>query len=104
MKHHSQRIQISFLKKPLAVIFFTGFYILYISESVMSQKIDGMEESLQEFFIGQTVYAQHKNEIQFTAKPAYWRTQGSEVTNIPLQLEYGLTDRFQIELELPYSF
>jgi hypothetical protein len=104
MKHQSRQTLLSFIKKLFVVIFLTGVSILGISKHATSQKNYGMEELLQEFFIAKPVYAQHRHEVQLTVKPNYWRPQGSEITSIPLQVEYGFTDKFQVELELPYDF
>jgi hypothetical protein len=104
MKNQLQQISTTFFKRFVLAFFFTGIYILSFSNSVMSQRINSSDELLQEFFIGQTVYAQHRNEIQFTIAPVYWKKQVSEVASFPLQLEYGLSERFQFGLELPYSF
>ncbi len=61
-------------------------------------------ELLQEFFVSETVFAQEKNEFQVTTKPGYWKKEGMKMITIPLQFEYGFTDRFQVELTLPYNF
>jgi hypothetical protein len=92
-----------FIKKiPLGVCF-AGMLTFGMTNPVRAQE-EGIEEMLQEFFISETVYAQEKNEVQFTSKPAYWKKEGFGITSIPLQLEYGFTDRFQVELNLPYYF
>lgn len=93
-----------FLEKIPLVVYLIGIFILGIPGPVNAQKDEGIEELLQEFFLGETVYAQEKNEIQFTSKPAYWKKDGDGVTSIPLQIEYGFTDRYQIEINLPYHF
>lgn len=92
------------LKKTSLVLYFTGIFIFGIADPVRAQQEEGIEELLQEFFIGETVYAQEKHEVQFTSMPAFWNKDGFGITSIPLQFEYGFTDRFQIELNLPYYF
>lgn len=55
---------------------------------------------VQELFLGTIVYAQEKNEWQFNA--GYF--QGNEFpsdAHVPLEIEYGITDRFQIGMEFP---
>ncbi len=102
MKPQSRQINFAYFKKYV-LVFLAGSYSLCISKTATSQMMSGIEEQLQEFFIAQPVYPQHKNEIQFTTKPTYWKIQGAEITNFPFQVEYGLTNRLQIELELPYG-
>jgi hypothetical protein len=97
-------MKIAFTKKITLVFYFTGIFIFCASKPAGAQKISEIEESLQEFFMGETVYAQEKNEVQFTLKPAYWKKDDMEMLSIPLQFEYGFTDRFQIEVQLPYYF
>lgn len=92
------------IKQVSLVFCLAGTLMLFASKSAVAQKVEGIEESLQEFFIGETVYAQDKDEVQLTLKPAFWKKEGEQIINIPLQFEYGFTDRFQIELELPYGF
>ncbi|PQO46612.1 hypothetical protein C5Y93_09090 [Blastopirellula marina] len=55
---------------------------------------------VQEVFLGTAVYPQEKGELQVNA--GYF--QGNELLNdgqVPFEVEYGITDRFQIGMELP---
>jgi hypothetical protein len=104
MKQDHPHIKPLFIKKARLVFYFAAIFIFGMSNPAAAQKTAGLEELLQEFFIGQTVYSQKKNEIQFTSKPAYWNKKGLEMISLPLQFEYGFTNRFQIELNLPYYF
>ncbi|MET0637879.1 MAG: hypothetical protein ABWZ25_17745 [Chitinophagaceae bacterium] len=90
------------IKKMRFVFFRASIFVLGISTHVEAQKGVGLDESLQEFFTGETVYAQERKEVQFTLKPAYWKKEGLKMLHIPLQVEYGFSDRFQVELQLPY--
>lgn len=59
------------------------------------------EQPLQELFQSEIVYPQQKGEIQFTLTPRF--REGDEGENedfmeIPLRLEYGITDAWQVEL------
>jgi hypothetical protein len=92
-------------KKIRVIICLASFFILLMHGSASAQKKAGINELLQELFIGETVYAQEKSEIQMTVKPAYWnQKEGTKLKNFPLQVEYGITDRFQVDVELPYVF
>ena len=93
----------SFFKDFRTADFLIAFFMLFLPKPGISQKVESLEELVQELFIAQTVYAQHKNEVQFTIKPAFWKIQGSRIMNIPLQLEYGFTDRLQVELGFPFG-
>jgi hypothetical protein len=75
--------------------------ILFLPEISQAQEELEMDEYIQEFFLGQTVFPQEKKEIQFTLKPSF--TKKSEgLISIPFEMEYGFTDRLQIEIEIPY--
>ena len=67
----------------------------------MAQAKPEMDEYLQEFFTEETVFSQDRNEIQFTLKPSFTKSEQRQLC-IPLSVEYGITDRFQIEVEVPY--
>lgn len=57
---------------------------------------------VQELFLGVTVYPQEKGEWQFTT--GYF--QGTEVHHdgfIPLEVEYGITGRFQVGVGVPHN-
>ena len=104
MKHLEQRQPMP-VKKITFVVCIASFFILLVPDSAGAQNRAGLNELLQEFFIGETVYAQEKNEIQITSKPAYRNQRDrTKLKNIPIQIEYGFTDRFQVELGLPYVF
>lgn len=76
---------------------FIGFFC--VKESV-AQKGE-MDEYLQEFFLSETVFPQEAKEIQFTLKP-YLSQSDDTHFSIPLTVEYGITDRLQVEIEVPY--
>ena len=63
-----------------------------------------MEELIQEFPIAETVAPQEKGELQVTSGGEYWKDDALKQTGVPLTFEYGITDRFQVELEAPYIF
>jgi hypothetical protein len=60
-----------------------------------------VEQIIQELFLGFVVYPQDRREIQLST--GYFRnfTAGSGNWTLPNEIEYGLTDHFQIGFELP---
>jgi len=75
--------------------------ILCSSKPSKAQAKLEMDEYLQEFFTEETVFSQDRNEIQFTLKPIFTKGEQRQLY-VPLSVEYGLTDRLQIEVEVPY--
>lgn len=64
---------------------------------------DGMERYMEELFLGRVVYPQDKGEVQITE--GYFKGVES-VSDAVLftEVEYGITDRFQLSLEVPVEF
>ncbi len=63
---------------------------------------DMIEQKVQELFLGTIVYPQERHELQITA--GYF--QGVEVREDgthPFEIEYGITDRFQLGVEAPFN-
>ncbi|MCG8385373.1 MAG: hypothetical protein MJA30_07520 [Cytophagales bacterium] len=56
---------------------------------------DAFHQYIQEFFFTEAVYAQEKRELQFTFSNYY-----QQQNEIQLLMEYGFTDRLQMEVEL----
>ena len=56
------------------------------------------EGLIQEVFLSELVYPQEEGEIQFTLAPRYRSSDESEIYEVPLTIEYGLTDAWQVEL------
>lgn len=59
-----------------------------------------MPEYIQEFFLSEAVHCQEKDELQLTLATDSRQRIG---TNADVQLQYGLTDRLQIGVEVPYG-
>ena len=59
-----------------------------------------MPEYLQEFFLSDAVRCQEKGEVQLTLATESRHPAGA---NVALHVEYGLTDRLQAGLEVPYG-
>ena len=68
-----------------------------------AQITDVLPQLLQEFFISETVFAQEKKELQATVRPAYWKNKQFSSVQIPLLLEYGFTNRLQVEVTVPFQ-
>ena len=59
-----------------------------------------MPEYIQEFFLSDAVRCQEKGELQFTVATQSQHLVG---TNADLEVEYGLTDRLQVAIGVPYG-
>jgi hypothetical protein len=55
-------------------------------------------QPLQELFFTEVVYPQEKGEVQFTLGARVDRSRAQPATLLPIAIEYGLTDRWQIEM------
>ena len=71
-----------------------------------------VEELVQEVFLGEIVYPQDQGELQFTTgyllankgNNFLWGSKGEDDFQIPVLLEYGLTDRLQFGTLIPVNF
>lgn len=93
MKNRLLKIHLKF-----SIYIIVGFLSI---NACVAQRNAEMEEFLQEFFRSETVFAQDRKEIQFTLIPQFTRTDNNHLT-IPLSVEYGITNRLQVEIEVPY--
>ncbi len=83
----------------LALLFaFAGGCCLPLAAS--EEKDEEEDELIQDFFVAETVYAQPKGGTQITLMSRY--DEGTAEWQSPLILEYGITSRFQVGVELPY--
>lgn len=62
-----------------------------------------VDEFFQELFLGESVYPQEWRELQFSTG-FLSRHEGRHDHRLPVLLEYGITDRFQVALELPVDW
>ena len=74
------------------------FIATYCSEAQSIKPKDG-DQPLQEVFQTELVYPQEKSEFQVTFGSRFSRSGDKRSNDIPLRLEYGITDRWQVELE-----
>jgi hypothetical protein len=58
---------------------------------------DPPPQPLQELFFTEVVYPQHKREVQLTLSSLVDRSRSDLPALIPLSIEYGLSDRWQLE-------
>lgn len=57
------------------------------------------ENPLEELFLTDVVYPQEQGEWQFTLAPNFRREQHGRGLEVPISIEYGISDAWQIELE-----
>lgn len=83
-----------------------GFTVLSIlpGAAITAADDDGFNEVIQEFSIAETAFPQKKGEIQITSGFEYWKEGSMRGTGVPLVLEYGVTNRFQVGIDIPYYF
>lgn len=81
------------------------FYIVLalaaLIHSVNAQSSTNQTENqpLQEVFQTELVYPQEKGEFQLTFAPRFSRKDDERKTDLPVRLEYGITNRWQVEVE-----
>ena len=64
---------------------------------IVSRAQDSRPQPLQELFLTEVVYPQERGEVQLTLGTLIDRTRFDRAALMPLSIEYGLTDRWQIE-------
>lgn len=84
------------LRKPLTMwcIFFLAALILLPNVAVGQEP---PEQPLQELFLTETVYPQEKRELQLTLSSLVDRSRSDLAAVMPFTIEYGLSNRWQIE-------
>src|SRR5450432_1843611 len=60
---------------------------------------NGRERPIEELFKTDLVYPQEKGELQVELASIYQNHAGGDTWTIPLSMEYGLSDRWQVEAE-----
>jgi len=75
--------------------------ILGVALLLLLPRIAAAQESetqpLQELFLTETVYPQERGELQFTFGTRIDRASREQSSLLPFSVEYGITDRWQIE-------
>jgi hypothetical protein len=76
--------------------------ILTIASLISFGKVNAQSsetQPLQEVFQTELVYPQEKGEFQLTFAPRFSRRDDERTTDLPVRLEYGITNRWQVEVE-----
>ena len=77
----------------------TSIYFFFLLKPGLGQDLDEDDgeyhQYIQEFFFTEAVYSQEKKELQFTLSNYY-----QQQNEVQLLVEYGFTDRLQMEVEL----
>jgi hypothetical protein len=85
--------QLIILAMATVVIFITGPTGLAAAD----EKKEAREQPIQEVFQTDLVYPQEKGEVQLTLAPRFHRVGKSNRLILPLRIEYGITDAWQVE-------
>jgi hypothetical protein len=68
---------------------------------------DGERETsrplLEELFLSEVIYPQDRGEMQVSTGLELERDGRRSRFSVPLQIEYGITERLQMELSMPYE-
>lgn len=85
-------------------IFFAVYLICPNQAYSQSEEEDSasFSQPIQEFFLSEAVYPQEQWELQITPGIRYTDFSSTSLTQFFTTLEFGLTDRIQIETELSY--
>ena len=108
----SQNIKIYFtIKTKVFYRIISGFFYGIVSAALLFwPTISGADEDetrssrdvpqpIQELFQSNMAYPQEEDEIQFTFFPSFRKDQDSEKTRTLFEVEYGITEAFQIIAE-----
>lgn len=75
------------------------------SRSAAEENHDPLPEQIvNELFLGKAVTTQSRHELQVTLGPSWRRHDKEDEITAPLEFEFGITDRFQVRIELPAAF
>ena len=86
-----------FLLANFIALFFVFPYSSFADPEKNSDKI--IPQPIQEMFQSNLVYPQEKNEIQFTLFPSFRKNQNAKKARTLFEVEYGVTDEFQLIFE-----
>lgn len=79
------------------IVFASAFH------SAESQTYSEMNQSIQEFFRSPIVFTQSQNELQISTGLALSKLYENWNSSIPFSLEYGITNKLEVEIEFPYN-
>ncbi len=63
-----------------------------------------IEPFIQELFLSELAFPQEHGELQIGAAAVHFDDSEIDSTQVSVVLEYGITDRFQAAIEIPYLF
>ncbi len=90
------------LNNFISALLFLAFFELVqpcLSLAEPDRKSPSIPQPIQEMFQSDLVYPQEEDEIQFTLFPSFRKNQDSEKTRTLFEVEYGVTDAFQVIFE-----
>lgn len=87
------------MRLPGNILFLTAIAFFY-SFNTLAQETENSDyyQPLQDVFQTELVYPQEKSEVQLSFTPAFEKNDHFKLLSLPLSLEYGLTDRWQVGL------
>jgi hypothetical protein len=75
--------------------------VLCLAKDAAASDEDSVEPVLQRLFLGEAVYSQERFELQ-TSAGIEWTREGRQVDfAVPVEVEFGITDHFQLAVEAP---
>lgn len=89
------------MKHSLWIICCAALWLGLMTPSATAQEADAdeREQPVQEVFQTALVYPQERGEVQLTYASRFSKGKGHSSLQTPLSLEYGITDRWQVEIE-----
>ena len=86
---------------PLLLNLITLFLVVPLCSFAESKKNSAkiVPQPIQEMFQSNLVYPQEKDEIQFTLFPSFNKNQSGQIARTLFEIEYGITDAFQVIFE-----
>lgn len=82
----------------------TGYYVVMLVVLGTGVAVaDAPESSIEELFLSENAYTQEAGETQLSLGADFADTDDLQRTGLSLELEYGLSDRVQVSLGVPYT-
>jgi hypothetical protein len=89
---------------PVSLALLAVIAALSPANDAAAKEPDAVEDVIEQLFLGETVYPQERFELQ-ASTGIEWKRAGRHVDfAIPVELEFGVTDRFQLAVEAPVLF
>jgi hypothetical protein len=82
------------------IVFFSGVWLCFVLllPTWAEEEKKGYIQPLNEVFQTETVYPQEQGEVQIQISPTFSEGDNRNLFQIPLALEYGITDSWQVEV------